>query len=83
MNKLIYVSATWCGPCRQFGPTMDRVASSGIPVQKMDADDDQKSLIQYGIRSVPTVIKVNAIGEEISRILGAKSEQEIVEFYNK
>ena len=83
MNKLIYVSATWCGPCRQFGPTMDRVASSGIPVQKMDADDDQKSLIQYGIRSVPTVIKVNAIGEEISRISGARSEQGIVEFYNK
>jgi len=83
MNKLIYVSAVWCGPCRQFGPTMDRVASSGIPVQKMDADDDQKSLIQYGIRSVPTVIKVNAIGEEISRISGARSEQEIVEFYNK
>ena len=83
MNKLIYVSATWCGPCRQFGPTMDRVASSGIPVQKMDADDDQKSLIQYGISSVPTVIKVNAIGEEISRISGARSEQEIVEFYNK
>ena len=83
MNKLIYVSATWCGPCRQFGPTMDRVASSGIPVQKMDADDDQKSLIQYGIRSVPTVIKVNAIGAEISRISGARSEQEIVEFYNK
>ena len=83
MNKLIYVYATWCGPCRQFGPTMDRVASSGIPVQKMDADDDQKSLIQYGIRSVPTVIKVNAIGEEISRISGARSEQEIVEFYNK
>ena len=49
----------------------------------MDADDDQKSLIQYGIRSVPTVIKVNAIGEEISRISGARSEQEIVEFYNK
>ena len=83
MNKLIYVSATWCGPCSQFGPTMDRVASSGIPVQKMDADDDHKSLIQYGIRSVPTVIKVNAIGEEISRISGARSEQEIVEFYNK
>ena len=36
---------------------------------------DQKSLIQYGIRSVPTVIKVNSIGNEISRILGAKSEQ--------
>ena len=42
MNKLIYVSAVWCGPCRQFSLVMNRVASSGIPVQKMDADERSK-----------------------------------------
>ena len=83
MNKLIYVSATWCGPCRQFGPIMDRVASTGIPVQKMDADSDQQLLMEYSIRNVPTIIKVNPIGKEISRISGARSEQEVIEFYNK
>ena len=83
MNKLIYVSATWCGPCRQFGPIMDKVAVTGIPVQKMDADKDQQSIAKYGVRSVPTVIKVDSNGNEVSRLIGAKSESEVTAFYNK
>jgi len=35
MNKLIYISASWCGPCKMFGPVMAKVADSGIPVQKI------------------------------------------------
>ena len=83
MNKLIYVSAIWCGPCRQFGPIMDKVAATGIPVQKMDADKDQQSIAKYGVRSVPTVIKVDSNGNEVSRLIGAKSESEVTAFYNK
>jgi len=58
MNKLIYISAPWCGPCRQFSPIMDKV-SSIIPVQKMDADDDKVALAQYNVRSIPTIIKID------------------------
>jgi len=83
MNKLIYISATWCGPCRQFGPIMDKVAVTGIPVQKMDADKDQQSIAKYGVRSVPTVIKIDSNNNEISRLVGVKSESEVIEFYNK
>ena len=35
MKQLWYFSAPWCGPCKMFGPTMDRVASQGIPVKKL------------------------------------------------
>ena len=83
MNKLIYVSAAWCGPCRQFSPIMDKVAATGIPVQKMDADKDQQSIAKYGVRSVPTVVKVDSNNNEISRLVGVKSESEVIEFYNK
>ena len=83
MNKLIYVSATWCGPCRQFGPIMDKVAVTGIPVQKMDADKDQQSIAKSIVRSVPTVIKIDSNNNEISRLVGVKSESEVIEFYNK
>ena len=83
MNKLIYISATWCGPCRLFSPVMNKIAASGIPVVKMDADEDQQSVAKYRVRSVPTVIKVDLNGNEISRFTGAKSESEITEFYNK
>ena len=83
MNKLIYVSAAWCGPCRQFSPIMDKVAATGIPVQKMDADKDQQSIAKYGVRSVPTVVKVDPNNNEISRLVGVKLESEVIEFYNK
>ena len=83
MNKLIYISATWCGPCRLFNPVMNKVAASGIPVVKMDADKDQQSIAKYGVRSVPTVIKVDSNDNEISRLIGAKSESEVTAFYNK
>ena len=83
MNKLIYVSAIWCGPCRQFSPIMDKVAATGIPVQKMDADKDQQSIAKYGVRSIPTVVKVDSNNNEISRLIGVKPESEVIEFYNK
>ena len=83
MNKLIYISAEWCGPCKQFTPIMQQVAASGIPVQKMDADKDHQSIQKYGVRSVPTIIKVDASGNEIAKRVGMGSKQQIVEFYNK
>jgi len=83
MNKLIYISATWCGPCRLFSPVMNKVAASGIPVVKMDADKDQQSIAKYGVRSIPTVIKVDLNDDEVSRLVGAKSESEVIAFYNK
>tara|TARA_R110000851_G_scaffold141639_1_gene279608 strand:- start:578 stop:829 length:252 start_codon:yes stop_codon:yes gene_type:complete len=83
MNKLIYISATWCGPCRQFSPIMDKVAATGIPVQKMDSDKDQQSISKYGVRNVPTIVKVDSNNNEISRLVGVKAEKEVIEFYNK
>ena len=82
MNKLIYISAPWCGPCKMFGPVMAKISESGIPVQKLDADKDQSSIIQYGVRSIPTVVKVDANGNMIDKFVGVKTQQEIINFYN-
>jgi thioredoxin-like negative regulator of GroEL len=82
MNKLIYVSAPWCGPCKQFGPVMNRVSET-IPVQKVDADTDTEIVAKYGIRNIPTVLKVNANGDLISKFVGVKTEQQVKDFYNE
>tara|TARA_B110000285_G_scaffold43859_1_gene48801 strand:+ start:592 stop:843 length:252 start_codon:yes stop_codon:yes gene_type:complete len=82
MNKLIYISSTWCQPCKTLAPIMDQVSSTGIPVQKIDADQNPEITSQYGVRSVPTVIKVNSSGGEIGRFSGIKQVQEIINFYN-
>ena len=82
MNKLIYISAPWCGPCKMFGPVMAKIAESGIPVQKLDADKDQSSVMKYGVRSIPTVVKVDASGNMIDKFVGVKNLGEIKSFYN-
>jgi len=81
MNKLIYITTKTCGPCRQFGPTMERVISMGIPVEKLDGEINQAQVISYGVRSVPTVIKVDSNGVELGRFTGVKSLQEVMDFY--
>ena len=82
MNKLVYISATWCGPCKTFGPVMNQVAESGIPVTKVDADRDQQALVDFQVRSVPAVIKVDESGKMLDKFIGVKSMQEVVDFYN-
>jgi thioredoxin-like negative regulator of GroEL len=65
-----------------FGPVMAKVADSGIPVQKLDADKDQSAVMQYGVRSIPTVVKVDANGNMIDKFVGVKTQQEVINFYN-
>ena len=81
MKKLIYFSAPWCGPCRMFGPVMERISQSGIPVEKINVDNAPQVAAAYTVKSVPTTILVDGEGKEISRFVGAKSEQEIREIY--
>jgi len=82
MNKLVYISATWCGPCKTFGPTMEKVAGTGIPVRKVDADQNKQALSEYQVRSVPAVIKIDSSGKMLDKFVGVRSMQEVVDFYN-
>ena len=49
----------------------------------MDSDKDQQSISKYGVRNVPTIVKVDSNNNEISRLVGVKAEKEVIEFYNK
>ena len=74
MKQYIYFSAPWCGPCRMLGPVMERVNTT-IPVQKVNIEEQSALAQQYNVRSVPTVVLLDN-GNEIKRIIGAKSESE-------
>ena len=81
MKQLLYFSAPWCGPCKSFGPTMDRVAGEGIPVSKINIDYDATAPAKYSIKSVPTVVLIQN-GQEVKRFVGVKPYQEVINFYN-
>lgn len=83
MKKLIYFSTPTCAPCRMFGPVMDRIAQSGIPVEKINVDTAPAVAAAYNVRSVPTVVLVNTSGTEVSRFVGVKSENEVKQLFNQ
>ena len=79
--KYLYFSAPWCGPCRMFGPVMERVGAT-VPVQKVNVDENQELAMQYSVRNVPTVILVGENGKEYARQTGVQTENMLVEQYN-
>ena len=80
MKRFLYFTASWCGPCQSFGPTMDRVAQSGIPISKIDVDLNKEIAMKYNVRSVPTTILLRD-EQEINRFTGARSEEQIKQIY--
>ena len=80
--KYLYFSAPWCGPCKMFGPVMERVGTQ-VPVEKYNVDENSELAAQYSIRSIPTTVLVNESGKEIFRQIGASNEHVLVEAYKE
>ncbi|HET6422876.1 MAG TPA: thioredoxin domain-containing protein, partial [Planctomycetaceae bacterium] len=65
-----------CGPCQQMLPIVERLASQGYPVRKIDVDRQRDLAERFGINSIPTfVLIVN--GREMMRQTGATSEAQL------
>ena len=74
--------AEWCGPCKQLAPLVEEAAEEfkdKIKVCKMDVDSNQELAVQYGVRSIPTLILFKN-GEVTSTQIGAISKQQLEEF---
>ena len=51
--------AEWCGPCRMVGPIIDELATEDegrVTIGKMDVDNNNDVVAQFGIRNIPTVL---------------------------
>ena len=81
MKKILYFSASWCGPCKMLGPIMESL-SGQINYEKIDVDNNQDLSIQYGVRNIPTLILVEN-GEAVRKLTGLQQKEAILEFYNR
>jgi len=56
---VLQFTATWCGPCKQLSPILDKVAADyadrGVILKRIDVDEDKVIAAQFRIQSVPTV----------------------------
>jgi len=50
--------APWCGPCRMFGPTYEKVAGRhpDITFGKVNTEEEQALAGAFDIRSIPTLM---------------------------
>ena len=79
MLTVEYYTATWCGPCKAFGPTMDAVMAENevSGYRKIDVDNNRELAMANSVSSVPTIIF--KVGEEIvHRQTGAMSRGQLV-----
>jgi thioredoxin 1 len=53
--------APWCGPCRAIGPVLEEIAkdyNDKVDVVKVNVDENPKTSLQYGVRSIPTLLLI-------------------------
>lgn len=69
--------AEWCGPCRMFAPTFEKVAKEfGEKAKfcKVNVSDNEELAEKHEVRSIPCIIFFMK-GKEIDRITGSVSEE--------
>ncbi|KAM9988365.1 hypothetical protein ACTFIZ_012111 [Dictyostelium cf. discoideum] len=71
---VVYLTATWCGPCRAIAPVFASISSapenSKITFFKVDVDACSKLPVCSTVQGVPTFIAYKN-GQELERFSGA------------
>ena len=77
--------APWCGPCKQFGPILEKVVAvtnGKVKMVRVNIDDNQQIAQQLRVQSVPTVYAF-VDGQPVDGFTGAQPESALVQFIEK
>jgi len=70
--------AEWCGPCRALGPVIESLSADyagRVKIAKVDVDANQQVAMQYGVRSIPTVILFDN-GQIVDTFVGVRPKSD-------
>ena len=77
--------AEWCGPCKMIAPVVEELANEydgKLKVGKVDVDANQQTSMQYGVRSIPTLLIFKG-GKVVDQLVGAVPKRILAEKITK
>ena len=79
--EILRFTASWCQPCKALAQQLEELGLDNN-VTVVDIDEQQDLAIQYGVRSVPTLIAVDN-NKEVKRMVGVKAKDLILDWFPK
>jgi len=73
--------AEWCAPCRMIAPIVEELSTEyeeSLVVGKVDVDQNPQISMNYGIRSIPTLL-IFKDGKAVDQIIGAVPKKALVD----
>ena len=80
MKRILRFTASWCQPCKMMAKTLEEINTT-MPIEVVDIDVHSEVAMEYGIRSVPTLVMKDS-NIEVKRMVGMKSKKELTEWLN-
>jgi len=77
--------ATWCGPCRQLGPALEKAvtaAKGAVKLVKIDIDRNPAFAGQLRVQSIPAVFAF-VDGRPVDGFMGALPESQVKQFIDR
>ena len=76
--EVLKFSASWCTPCKVLAATLKDAEG----ITNVDVDADRDKAIEFGVRSVPTLVFLKD-GKEVERKTGLMSIAQYNEIINR
>ena len=80
MKKILRFTASWCQPCKVLARNLES-ANSNVPIEVIDIDVHSDLAVEYGIRSVPTLVMKDE-NIEVKRFSGVRTTKELEAWIN-
>lgn len=81
---LVDFTATWCGPCKQLVPLLEKAAEQyrgQVKFGQVDVDGNRQTAMKYLVRSIPTllVFRGGQVVEQSVGLVNAKKLDSMLE----